>query len=132
MREYGISQLGWRAREALRMRVSMSAMGSLIVMGLPARFRHARDLSCQGELAEADATQREATDEGARTAAQLAAVVRLHFESRRALRLRDHRFLCQMIPPEVQRLGGRCLSRRDISVFSRPSGGGVRRGVAEP
>ncbi len=83
--EKGISQLGCRAREALRIRVSMSAMGSVMLMALPARLCHARNFTCQRELAEANATQREAANERARTAANLAAVVRLHFEARRTL-----------------------------------------------
>src|SRR5437763_4916235 len=98
MRENGISQLGCRAREALRMRVSMSAIGSLIVMRLPARFGHARDLTGEGQLPKADATQRKAADECARPSAQSAAIMRLHFEARRAIRLGDHRFLGQTGP----------------------------------
>src|SRR5207302_2293904 len=90
MREWGISQLEWRACEALRMRVSMSAMGSLMLMASPARFGHARNFTRQGQLAEADAAQREATNERAWPAAELAAAVRLHLEPRRAVRLDDH------------------------------------------
>jgi len=89
----GISQLAWRACDALRMRVSMSAMGSLIVMvvcSLPAGLGHTRDLASQGELPEADAAQCETTHEGAWPTAQLAAIVALDFESRRPLGLGDH------------------------------------------
>jgi hypothetical protein len=77
------------------MRVSMSAMGSLMLMGLPARFRHARDLSREGQFAEADAAQREAAQKRARTATELAAMVLLDFVARRTLRFGDHRFLGQ-------------------------------------
>src|SRR5947209_8659181 len=98
--EKGISQLEWRACEALRIRVSMSAMGSLMVMGgLPASLGHARDLSGQRELAEADAAQREAADECPRPAAQLTAVMRLDFEARRTTGFDDERFLGQPGPP---------------------------------
>src|SRR5215475_7802149 len=79
------------------MRVSMSAMGSLMLMRSPARFRDARDLAGQRQFAEADAAQREAADEGARPTANLAAIVRLHLEARRTLRLGDHGFLGQWV-----------------------------------
>src|SRR5688572_26467284 len=110
MREVGISQLTWRACEALRMRVSMSAMGSLIVMGLPASFRHARDLAGQGETAEADAAQRKAANEGARSAAQAAATVLLHLEPGRSTGLCDHRFLCQVVASSARFSPSGCLS----------------------
>src|SRR3954454_18637676 len=93
-----MSQLECRARDALRMRVNMSAMGSLIVMRTsPARFRDARDLARQRQPAEADAAQREAANERARPPAQLTAIVRLHFEARRTFRLDDHGFLGQWV-----------------------------------
>src|SRR5262252_11247957 len=93
-----MSQLGCRARDALRMRVSMSAMGSLIVMRTsPACFRHAWDLARQGQLAEADAAQREAPQERARAPANLAAIVLLDFVARRTLRFGDHRLLGQCV-----------------------------------
>src|SRR5260370_40346340 len=92
MPENGISQLEWRAREALRMRVSMSAMGSLMLMGLPARFGPARNFPRQRQFAEANAAQREAADEPARPSANLAATVRLHLEARRTSGFDDHGF----------------------------------------
>src|ERR1051326_1210712 len=97
MREKGISQLGWRAREALRMRVSMSAMGSLMVMACssPARLGDARDLTGQRQLAEANAAQGEAPNECARAATEPAAAVRLHLEASRTVRFRDHGFFGQ-------------------------------------
>src|SRR5215470_16978779 len=55
-REAGTSTLGWRAEIALRTRVSMSAMGSLIIsvlLGLlPTRLDHSRDLAVERELPE--------------------------------------------------------------------------------
>src|SRR5215216_1837409 len=103
MRDVGISHDGWRASEALRMRVSMSAMGSLIVMlvALPAGLGDAGDLAGEGESAEANAAQREPSDESSRAAAQPAAAMGLDFEARRTLRLRNHRFLCQVLWPPV-------------------------------
>jgi hypothetical protein len=87
--ENGISQLVCRASDALRIRVSMSAIGSLIVIRSPARFGDAGDLARQRQTPEADATEREPADEGAWPAAQLAAVVLLGFEAWRAARLND-------------------------------------------
>ena len=71
------------------MRVSMSAIGSLIVMGSPARLGHAGNLARERQSSEADPAQREASDECARPATQLAAVVRLRFEARRTLAFDD-------------------------------------------
>src|ERR1700730_15861302 len=84
-----MSQLECRASDALRMRVSMSAIGSLIVIRLPARLGDARNLASQRQTAEADATQREPADEGPRPAAQFAAVVLLGFEPSRSVRFDD-------------------------------------------
>src|SRR4051794_36605307 len=99
MREVGISQLAWRACDAFRMRVSMSAIGSLMLMGLPARLRHAGDLAGERQTTKADTAQREASDERARPTTQATPVVCLDFVARRSLRLRNHGFLCQMWPP---------------------------------
>src|ERR1700685_4233454 len=61
--EAGTSTLGWRAYCALRMRVSMSAMGSVMAMfysgllSLPARFDHAGYLARDSELAETNPAQ---------------------------------------------------------------------------
>src|SRR5215216_836268 len=135
MREYGISQLEWRACDALRMRVSMSAIGSLILMGLPARLGYTGDLARQRELAEADAAQRKAAEERAWTTAQLAAVVGLHFEARCAGGLDDERFfghfgLASCVRFNRQYSDG-CLSTRlrtdertGDSTLSTPANGG--------
>jgi hypothetical protein len=78
------------------MRVSMSAMGSLMLMAdLPAGLGHAGDLTRESQATEADATQGEAPNERARPSAQLAPVVLLHFEPGRPLGLGDHGFLGQ-------------------------------------
>src|SRR5207248_2660363 len=74
---------------------------------LPARFGHARDLTSEGQLTKTDATQREAADECARPSAQSAAIMRLHFEARRTIRLGDHGFLGQLgLLCEVQHPAG--------------------------
>jgi hypothetical protein len=52
-----MSTVSWSALLALRMRVSMSAIGS--VCRLPARFRHAGDRALVRELAQADAAEAE-------------------------------------------------------------------------
>src|SRR4029079_16019885 len=75
VRDAGTSTSVWRAREALRTRVSMSAIGSEIFMDLPARLGDARQLTHEGSLPEADAAEVEATHERARPAADDAAVV---------------------------------------------------------
>src|SRR5215469_7866030 len=76
--EAGTSTLGWRAWIAFRTRVSMSAMGSLIIVlllqFLPASLGHAWDLAVQSELAEAEATNTELAQEAARTTAAPTAV----------------------------------------------------------
>src|SRR6266498_1117679 len=65
VREAGTTTSVWRAREAFRTRVSMSAIGSEMFIGpLPARLDDARQLAQQGSLAEADSAEREAPDEG--------------------------------------------------------------------
>src|ERR1017187_1797889 len=71
--EAGTSTLGWRAWIAFRTRVSMSAMGSLVIIfllpALPASLHHAGDLAVQGELAETETAHAEFTQKGARPAA---------------------------------------------------------------
>src|SRR5260370_37154322 len=61
--EAGTSTFGWRAWIALRTRVSMSAIGSLVIVlllpFLPASLGHTRNLAIQGELAEAEAANSE-------------------------------------------------------------------------
>src|SRR5690348_1734730 len=93
--EDGISTWVWRACRPLRIRVSMSAIGSLmfILSPLPAGLHHARQLAARRALAEADAAQAELPDERPRAPAQEAAVVGLHFVLGRPLGLFDHAFL---------------------------------------
>src|ERR1044072_4917784 len=76
VREAGTTTAVWRAREALRTRVSMSAIGSeMFTWDLPARLGDARQLAGQGALPEADAAEGEPAHEGARPTADEAAVV---------------------------------------------------------
>src|SRR4026207_168622 len=89
VREAGTTTSVWRAREPLRTRVSMSAIGSEMFIGLPARLRDARQLALEGALPEADAAEREAPHERPRATADGAAVVAADLELRGPLRLRD-------------------------------------------
>src|SRR5688500_8800582 len=94
--EDGMRTVSCLAETPLRIRVSMSAMGSDIVMfapSLPAGLRHAGDLSLQRELTEANAAHREHADVATRPAAQPAAVAFPRRELRRPVRLDDHRNL---------------------------------------
>src|SRR5580693_6781891 len=110
--ENGIPTVSWYAELALRRRVSMSAIGSVIDMAawpssprfpnkqgptarrvLPAGLRDAGQFAAVRHCAEADAAQAELAVHGARTAAAGAPRVRPHFELRLAVRLNDQRCL---------------------------------------
>src|SRR5690606_6641779 len=73
----GITQCCAPLISALRMRVSMSAIGSVIMVVdlLPRGLAHAGDLSLQGELAETATADPELAVVRARPTAELAAVV---------------------------------------------------------
>src|SRR5512133_1107004 len=95
-REAGMRTFSCRAREALRMRVSMSPIGSVKLIArspLPARLDDAGDLALQRALAEADAAHLELAQERPRAAAQRAAVVLAHRELQLAGGLRHLRKL---------------------------------------
>src|SRR3954451_15211464 len=99
VRDAGTTTSVWRARDAFRTRVSMSAIGSEMFIGvLPTRLRDAANLAQQRTLPEADAGQREPSHEGARTPAHVAAVVPLHLVLRGPARLGDHRLLGHVSP----------------------------------
>src|SRR5687767_518245 len=74
----GMCMSSWRARAALRIRASMSEMGSLVMTGSggfsPARLDHAGELPAQRELPEAHPAECKIAIESARAAANLAAV----------------------------------------------------------
>src|SRR6188508_293886 len=100
MREVGIDADSCSARFALRMRVSMSAMGSVsTVCLLPARLRHSGHGALVCELAQADPADAELAVDRTRPAAPVAAAVRAHLVLGLALLLRDER------APVLVRLG---------------------------
>src|SRR5579859_5847440 len=95
MRDVGMTALSCSALLALRMRVSMSAIGSVSI-GSPARFRHAGDCALVGEVAQADAAQAELAEHRARPAAAVAPRVRPRIELLRPLLLHDEARLCHL------------------------------------
>src|SRR4051812_34648557 len=110
--EYGITTVSWYAELALRRRVSMSAIGSVIVIAsskpfspwfpvrptakwlLPGRLRHAGQLAGMRHLADTDATQTEDAVDRTGPAASGAAGVAAHLELRLAPGFGDHRLGC--------------------------------------
>src|ERR1035438_6135413 len=76
--EAGTSTFGWRAWIALRTRVSMSAIGSLVIVlllhFLPASLGYAGNLTIQSELAEAQAANSELAQKCAGTSTAPATV----------------------------------------------------------
>src|SRR5476649_1618422 len=76
----GITTLTFSVACALRMRVNMSAMGSLMLIYalLPARLDHSRDLATHGDLADLVAPQTELAERAARAAGHGAAVAQPH------------------------------------------------------
>src|SRR5215212_10543315 len=92
--EFGISARSCSALLALRMRVSMSATGSVsTVVLLPRALRHAGDDALVGELPQADPAEPELLVDGARAAAAVAAAVRARLELLRPRRLDHERLL---------------------------------------
>src|SRR5436305_1446157 len=97
--ELGISAFSCSALLALRMRVSMSATGSVsISLLLPGALRHAGDDALVGELPQADPAEPELAEHGARAPATVAAGVVAHLELRGARGLRDHGLLGHLVP----------------------------------
>src|SRR4051795_11724012 len=81
--ELGISVRSCSALLALRMRVSMSATGSVsISLLLPRALGHAGDDALMGELPQADAAEPELLVDGTRPPAAVAAGVVAHLELR--------------------------------------------------
>src|SRR6516225_7864872 len=83
----GISTAGRSIRLALRMRVSMSAIGSVIMAVSPARLRYAGDEPVVGHVAEADAADAELPVDGPPAPAQAAAEADADLVARPGLRL---------------------------------------------
>src|SRR4051812_15922624 len=108
MRDVGMTALSWSALFAFRMRVSMSAIGSVNIAS-PARFRHAGDCALMGEVAQADAAEPELAEHRARPAAPVAARVVAHPVLLRALLLDDEARLCHVVSPSLglRRTAGR-------------------------
>src|SRR5512142_1974736 len=76
-RDEGIATDSFSASCALRMRVSISAIGSLMLMLCllsPAGFGHAGDFTAHGDVAQLVSPQAELAVDPARAAGQLAAV----------------------------------------------------------
>src|SRR5262249_7862056 len=140
-RDAGMSTRVCLAVTALRIRVSMSAIGSVIFLGsqlsafsrgrpegrpathdLPAAFRDAGDVPFDGQLPEAQASKRDRAHVGARTAAQMAAVAQPDLELRLLLFLRDLR--CRGHMSLSARPKGRALLlpalARSLAAASRP------------
>src|SRR5208283_5516828 len=88
--ECGISQRSCRASEELRMRESMSAMGS-VIMGSPARLDHAGNLAPEGEETEANSAELELAVIATRATAHLAAVAVARRELGSAIEFRELR-----------------------------------------
>src|SRR5581483_9845342 len=100
-RELGISVVSCIALLALRIRVSMSATGSVSICSSPARLRHARDDALVGEVAQADPAEAELLVHGARPTAAVAAAVLARRELLRARGLDHERLLghALLVPP---------------------------------
>src|SRR5438128_1330494 len=101
--EVGISARSCIALFALRMRVSMSATGSVstVVPSLPRALRHPRDHALMRQVAQADPAEAELAEDGARPAAPVAAAVVPHREPLGPGLLDDQRLLghALLLPP---------------------------------
>src|SRR6266480_1715956 len=95
IRELGMVACSCSALFALRIRVSMSAIGSVsTVLSLPARLRHAGNCALVRKLAEADPAEAELAEDRARAAAPVAARVVAHLVLLGSPLLHDERCLC--------------------------------------
>src|SRR5581483_6666979 len=96
--EAGICTATFSARLALRMRVSMSAIGSVCMCALPARLDHARRFAAHHDLAQLAARQPELAVIAARAPGQPAAVAHADGAriARQLLQL-DHGRLAQLV-----------------------------------
>src|SRR2546430_6140249 len=95
--DVGISARSCSALLALRMRVSMSATGSVSKSRLlPRALGHAGNHAFMGELAQADAAEPELLEDGARPPAAVAAGVVAHLVLRRPGGLDPQRLLCHL------------------------------------
>src|SRR3954471_1841319 len=100
--EVGIFTDSCNALFALRMRLSMSAIGSVsISFLLPARLRHARNHALVSQLAQADPAEAELLEHGARAPAAVAPRVIPHLELLRLLLLDNERLPRHLLIPPV-------------------------------
>ena len=93
------------AEQAFRMRVSMSATGSVRLIPsfpLPAGLAHARDFPPQGELTETDTAESELPQHRTGTSAPLAAAHPSHLELRCAFGSFDPGCLCHLNSSKVR------------------------------
>src|SRR3989442_8420213 len=113
------------AEQAFRMRVSISATGSVRLIPsfpLPAGLAHARDFPPQGELTETDTAQAELAEHSARAPAPLAPAHGADLELGRALGALDPRSLCHVtLPSEVSRPGTATRARAAAPWPDRPA-----------
>src|SRR3982750_2966311 len=96
----------WNAKLPLRIRVSMSAIGSVIVISshpLPRRLRHAGNLAGVDHLSQADAAEPELLVDGTRPTTPATARVRAHLELGLALLLLDECLLGHVAPTPAGR-----------------------------
>src|SRR6476469_3085759 len=92
----------WPAEQAFRMRVSISATGSVRLIPsfpLPAGLAHARDFPLEGELTETNTAEAELPQHGAAATAALAAAHRPDLELRGPLGSLDPGSLCHLRNP---------------------------------
>src|SRR4051794_18418448 len=103
--EEGMRTSSWNAMFAFRTRVSMSAIGSVIVTATPPlsprRLRHAGNLAGMGHLPETDPAQTEVAIYRAGTTATATPGVRADLELRCAQRLVDQSLLRHQLPLAV-------------------------------
>src|SRR5580698_10377971 len=85
------------AAAALRMRVKKSAMGSVCIALLPARFHDAGNFSLERHAAKTNAAHLELADISAGAATNAAAVANAHFEFRLLMRLCDFCQACHLL-----------------------------------
>src|SRR5688572_5417682 len=119
-RDHGTSTAAFRAAPPLRMRVNMSAMGSVSMGASPAGLHDAGNLPLQGELAQADAAHAKAAVEGARPPAEPAAVVGPHPELGRAGSFHHQRRLGHVRPSGPERHAEAAQQRLAFGI--RPGG----------
>src|SRR5258707_5196572 len=95
--ETGTSTRWCLAAAALRMRVRKSAMGSVCIVLLPARFRDAGNLALQRHATETNSAHLKLADIAARAATDAAAVAYAYLKFRLLERLGDFCCACHLL-----------------------------------